>query len=228
MPEHIPFEFRRRPQWVVWRYEMRDGKKTKVPYNPSTGARASTTAPTTWTTFECAKAKQKHYNGIGYVFNGSCICGIDPYRYHNPQTGEIESWALEIIKAIDSYTEISPSNTGAHRLLLGKLPAEGNRKGQIEMYDCGRCFCMTGNHLDGTPQLLEARHSELGSLHKQIFGSLKTEKKGTGSRSAGTLDLIDQQIIEKARDATNGAKFQQLFDARYGEPAKKITKTFTA
>jgi len=28
---HIPGELRRLPRWVGWRYEMRHGKRTKVP-----------------------------------------------------------------------------------------------------------------------------------------------------------------------------------------------------
>src|SRR3712207_8847873 len=35
-------------QWVCWRFEERDGKLTKIPYPPHTGARASSTDPKTW------------------------------------------------------------------------------------------------------------------------------------------------------------------------------------
>ena len=45
--EAIPLDLRERPQWVVWRYELReDGKRTKVPYRPSgRDRRASVTDP---------------------------------------------------------------------------------------------------------------------------------------------------------------------------------------
>jgi NADP-dependent 3-hydroxy acid dehydrogenase YdfG len=31
----IPAELRKRRQWVIWREEQRDGKRTKVPYRPA-------------------------------------------------------------------------------------------------------------------------------------------------------------------------------------------------
>ncbi len=30
--ENIPPELKARPQWVVWRQEVKDGRPTKVPY----------------------------------------------------------------------------------------------------------------------------------------------------------------------------------------------------
>ena len=50
--EAIPAELRALDQWVVWRYAIRDGKKTKPPYNaryPKRGAKSDD--PTTWSTF---------------------------------------------------------------------------------------------------------------------------------------------------------------------------------
>jgi hypothetical protein len=41
--DRIPEELRRRPQWVVWKYELVDGKLTKVPYIAGGVGRASTT-----------------------------------------------------------------------------------------------------------------------------------------------------------------------------------------
>jgi primase-polymerase (primpol)-like protein len=46
--ENIPDEPTERPQWVCWRYEVRDGKPTKVPYTPGTLRRASSTDLMTW------------------------------------------------------------------------------------------------------------------------------------------------------------------------------------
>ena len=40
------------PNWVGWRQETRDGKPTKVPYDPRTGGRAKTDDPSTWTTYD--------------------------------------------------------------------------------------------------------------------------------------------------------------------------------
>ena len=50
----IPDALVEREQWVCWREEDRDGKPTKVPVMPASGAFASTTDPDTWTGFETA------------------------------------------------------------------------------------------------------------------------------------------------------------------------------
>ena len=52
----IPAEMQAAWRWLVFRYELRDGKATKVPYNPNTGRRASSINPGTWGTFDRASA----------------------------------------------------------------------------------------------------------------------------------------------------------------------------
>jgi putative DNA primase/helicase len=44
---NIPSKLRERPQFVLWQYEYREGKWTKVPYQVN-GQRASSTNPSTW------------------------------------------------------------------------------------------------------------------------------------------------------------------------------------
>src|SRR5215217_8484941 len=90
--ENTPEELRRRPQWVVWRYEQREGKFTKVPYNPSTGRRVDTTDMLSWCAFgEALDAVESGgYSGVGFVF-----CSADPYvgidldECRDPETGEL-------------------------------------------------------------------------------------------------------------------------------------------
>jgi primase-polymerase (primpol)-like protein len=53
----VPASLTDRPQWVAWRWEDRDGGRTKVPYSEWTGKRASTTDPSSWSTFERAAVR---------------------------------------------------------------------------------------------------------------------------------------------------------------------------
>ena len=100
----------------------------------------------------------------------------------DPETGEIESWAWEIIEELDSYTEISPSGTGVHILVRGELPEGRNRKGRFEAYDRGRYFTVTGKHLAGTPQSIESRQEELRGVVRRVFGS-EAQRVPTATRS---------------------------------------------
>jgi len=148
--DNIPEELRRRrrPQWVVWKLEKRDGKDTKVPYIAGGVGKADSTNSETWRTFEEAvRALQGgRYSGVGFVF-----CSADPYtgvdldHCRNPETGELEPWAEKIVRELDGYAEASPSGRGVHVIVRGKAP--NRRRGRLEVYSSKRYFTMTGRTL---------------------------------------------------------------------------------
>lgn len=151
--ENIPDQLTERPQWVCWRWEMRDGKLTKVPYMPGTERRASSTELLTWATFEQAlaayEAGEPPYDGIGFVFcNADPFVGIDLDDCFDPESGEVARWAQKIINRVqEGYVEISPSGNGIHIIVEGTVRDGGMRKGKVEMYDRGRFFTITGKTL---------------------------------------------------------------------------------
>jgi putative DNA primase/helicase len=82
---------------------------------------------------------------VGFVFcSGDPYVGIDLDDCVDPETGQIELWALQIIEELDSYTEFSPSGKGVHIIVKGKIPSAVKRD-EIEMYDCKRFFTITGH-----------------------------------------------------------------------------------
>ncbi len=142
--------------------------------------------------------------------------GIDLDRCRNPETGSVEPWAQEIITELDSYTEVSPSGTGLHVIVQGKLPAGRRRKGRIEMYDRARFFCVTGDHLEGTPLTIGDRQEQVNALHAEVFGTSGNETTSSAAADAfvrGGVEPDDHGLIDKARKAKNGDRFAQLFDA---------------
>ena len=155
----IPQELKDLEQWVGYKFEKRGDKLTKPPYQVRvTGHPAKANDSSTWATYDEAVAAYKagHVDGIGFVFTkDDPYCGIDLDKCRNLETGEIEPRAEEIIRELNSYTEISPSGTGVHIIIKGKLPPQGRRKGQVEMYDDVRFFCMTGNSLSAASQELD-------------------------------------------------------------------------
>ena len=141
----IPAELRERPQWVVWSAETRDGKTTKVPYRADLRGRASSTDPATWSTFDAALVATKAADGIGYVFSAD-----DGYVGVDLDDGLSEADRGAIIGRLDSYTETSVSGTGFHVILRASLNGHRrNRSGPFEVYEHGRYFCMTGDHILG-------------------------------------------------------------------------------
>lgn len=189
--DNIPESLRSRHQWVLWKRVVLDGQETKIPFGVD-GTPAKTNDPATWSTFENVSAKLNNgggYAGLGFVFTAEDnLVGIDLDGCRNPETGELAPWADEQIAALDSYAEISPSQSGVKVFVLGKSPLSGGRKRQlneprvcdrapaIELYDRLRYFCVTGQKLDG-PAEPQERQVQLDILAKIRFSD--DERDGT-------------------------------------------------
>ena len=89
----IPSSLREVSQWVLWKFITRNGDATKVPFDAS-GAAASSTDSSTWSTFENVALKASSYSGIGFVFSSEDdFCGIDFDGCRDPETGLVSEWA---------------------------------------------------------------------------------------------------------------------------------------
>ncbi len=226
--EGIPEELRSFRQWVVWRYEWRlnrdsSGKWTKVLHNPANGRNADSTKPSTWGTFEAALSAYQRdpnkWDGIGFVFaNG--YGGIDLDDCRDPLTGKIEAWALEIVRQIDSYTEISPSGKGLHVFARAMLAGEGvNRRNwhgrEIEIYDRGRYFTVTGNRLDGSTESVKERQAEVIALYERVRietgDKPKKERAPKVERAASARHHTTIDDDELIRRMLALQKFEDLF-----------------
>jgi putative DNA primase/helicase len=144
--ENVPEEMKARPQHIVWRAVGE--KPTKIPYSPRTGRKASSTDLMTWSTFEEAMEAYRsgNYDGVGFVFSsGDPYTGIDLDDCVD-ERGDIAPWALEIVRELDSYTELSATGTGLHIIVRGKVP--NRRKGKIEVYSTERFFTVTGHLME--------------------------------------------------------------------------------
>ena len=151
-PNAIPQVLTRRPQWVVWRLEERDGEETKVPYDAKERRkRASSTDLMTWSNFEKALAayERRDFDGLGFVLSsGDPFVAIDFDMCRNPETGEVSERVLEFISRFeDRYVEVSPSGSGLHLITRAKL-REGTKKGNYEVYGQERFITMTGKIFD--------------------------------------------------------------------------------
>ncbi len=235
----IPGDLRELNQWVLWRYEWKKGKNgspgkwDKPPYIPD-GSHASATDPTKWNSFDRVKSayesglglpvdSKKHFDGIGFVANRDTQSDlkftlIDLDKCVNQSSGEIEPWAKEIIDAINSYTEISPSGTGIRIIAAGSLLPEGGKgrkKGHVEIYQTGRYLTITGHELEEYPSRIEERIKEINNIYKEYFVKIiETEaaKCVTNEGFHKEHNLTDEEVITLATSASNGDKFRRLMD----------------
>jgi len=218
-PGNIPDELKALPNWVVWKSEVRDGKRTKPPYDPKTGKLAKSNDPRTWATFDVAL---KAFEGNGHAGVGVVLTEEDPYagfdldHCRDPETGTIEPWAQKIVDNLGTYTEVSPSGTGIRGFLRGRLPPSGRKKGYVEMYETGRYLTITGHPLN--ENRIEYRQKELEKEHKAVFGASNLEKGVSNLENyPSTPVLDDQHLIDRAFKSKNGDKIQRLYSGDYSE-----------
>jgi hypothetical protein len=201
----IPAELRKRPQWVLWRREERDGKWTKAPWQArQPDRRASSSDSKTWATFTEAIAAIEEADGIGFVFAAD-----DPF-FGVDLDGELpEADQGAVLLCLDTYAERSVSGTGYHAIGRGRLPAVSrNRRGPIEVYDQGRFIVMTGEHVKGVPEKIEERQDELERVLDEF---LPRRESAAAAVEPQPVDLADEELVERARRATNSSVFEQLW-----------------
>lgn len=217
--DNIPQELKDRNQWVVWRYEERGGKQTKVPYIPlaSIQEKASISDPATWGSFGAARTVYElvpGYNGVGYVMSrGDPFVGVDLDDCFLVD-GILESWAEKIVSSLDSYTEVTPSGIGLRVFVRAQWPKEepkeGRRIGYLELYSGSHFLTITGNVFISSLLDIEERSTEIYTLWKRLFAP-KEEPVKAHSGGTKTKPLGDEEIIFRAGQATNGSKFAALF-----------------
>ena len=174
MYEAIPQELKALPNWICWKAvpdELR-GKIKKVPVNPRTGGGAMSNNPDTWTDFDTALNVSGQYSGIGFMFGNCEYFGVDidgASEELNAYRNGGENIISEFINTLQSYVEISQSGNGIHIICKGKLPKGGRRKGNVEMYETGRFFVMTGNHCSEFAEISDCTES-IKPLHEKYIG----------------------------------------------------------
>ena len=207
-------------QWICWRLEPdpKSDKPRKVPYDPKTGRKASSTNPESWATLAEAQAAREKFlfTGIGFVFTEECgIVGVDIDHCRN-EDGSFTDVAKAILAKAQSYTEVSPSGSGLHILLRGGMPGKGNKNSTsgVEMYAAARYFTMTGIRLEGTPEIIADGKDILPWIHENYIAK-KSSKKVKTKKALRTVSLTDEQVLEKARAAQNGDDFSALWDGSW-------------
>ena len=169
--ETFPEELRQRGRFCCWRYEDRNGGRTKVPYDPRTGQPARSNDLSSFVSYEQA-VRAKGYDGIGIGIFGS-ICAIDLDDCIS-ETGQYSQAASDIVSLMHSYTELSPSGRGLHILFR----ADSFR------YDTDRYYIM--NHKAGIEVYVAGATKKYvtvtGRRTEKADGAFRERSKGRGIR----------------------------------------------
>ncbi|WP_455256918.1 hypothetical protein [Peptoniphilus asaccharolyticus] len=108
--ENIPEYLKENASWCLWKYEIRNNKETKIPFNPTTDSYGSVNNPKTFTSFDKASEKLSSYDGLGIRVDGKLVAiDVDGCVIN----GGLNDLAKEIVSHFpQSYIEFSPSGKG--------------------------------------------------------------------------------------------------------------------
>lgn len=208
MYHNIPLELRELPQWVCWRYEVVNGRKTKVPYSPDGHHKANVHNPATWGTFNDAVSQSMGptMDGIGMMLTES-----DPYtgldiddKLENPATEAERERHRAILDHFQSYTERSVGGRGYHIIIRGKIPGGGGRdRGHVGVYSSARYLTFSGDVVRNAP-IANYQDSLTNMISQMPDNGFADELYDI----EGILD--DQELFDMAMGAANGDKYDAL------------------
>jgi len=220
-PNNLPPQLRREALFCCWRYEERNGKRTKIPVNPRTGGNAQSTNPATFAPLAEALAalERQQLDGIGVGIFGSL--GAIDIDHCVDENGALSAMALDIIGIMGSYWETSPSGHGV-RILFNATGFQYDKERYyinrqqlgLEVYIAGctnKYVTVTGS--TSTPgAALEERGQQLAAVLEKYM--VRPAKKGpaASSRVSGAVDLDDLTLINKAKKSRSGSAFSALWD----------------
>lgn len=222
--ENLPAALRSHGLFCCWRREQRGDRTTKVPYNPRTGGMAQSNNPDTFAPFQEALQAVSRYDGLGVgIFGGLAAIDID---HCIDDTGQWSSLAKDVVETMDCYTEVSPSGHGLR--LLFTVPKGfsydtgryyiNNQKAGLEVYVAGvtkKYVSVTGRVLTPCASLRQ-RDRQLAQVLERYMVRPAAQAPPTRTQPApgpGTsLTLEDADLLNRARNARNGAAFSRLWE----------------
>lgn len=213
----IPAELKALPQWILWKFETRNGKQTKVPCQV-TGEMAQANNRRTWSTFATAVKfyLEGDYDGIGFVFSRQDnYIGIDIDKC--VVDGKTNAFATEIIDTLDSYTEFSPSEKGIHIIIKGSLPqsvlgtGRKNTKHGLEIYSYGRFFTFTGNRENSND--VYDRTDELAEVFEQYFDDSDIQGRvNLAEFEKDEIKISNEALWDRMFRSKNGDEIRSLYN----------------
>ena len=232
---NMPVALKTGNRYVAWKVVLRDGNPTKVPVN-LWGVETDITNPQKLSDLDSVVAMvaaRDDLKGVGRAFiPEDGLVGIDFDNARDPETGEPTEFAKTWLLRFNTYSEVSPSQSGYKLWCRGEIPGERRRNTKlgVEVYSDKRFFTLTGHRLDHLSHEVEARQAVLDEFYEEVFGkddisSTTSTANGTENRRAIWYETTtvagrqvvtprvptDDEIIMRASTAENGEKFKALW-----------------
>lgn len=220
-----PSELRASRRWCCWRmvWDEAGNKFRKPPVSPVDGSAIGATDKYLdhFVPFEEALAyAQGHGLGVSYVFlQGDGVVGVD--FDHCAVDGQVHQEVRDWLRFLPTYQELSPSGTGVHVLLKGKilkaikgLPLPNAGGVTVEVYASDRHFTFTGQRLND--QGVNDAQAGLDKLIAALGAVNRHEAAADGPPlPASVVRRLHQDQVQALRDAAPGGRNNALNTACY-------------
>jgi putative DNA primase/helicase len=227
-PIELIAELKEGDVFTCWIEEVdKNGKIKRAPRCPKSGMLVDFTNRKNLHSYETAHEAymQGKFDGIQrVVFEDDEHTVVDLDTCRDPATGKFKAEATRIISTLRSYTEISPSGTGAHTWIKAKKPGHKCQKAlapgtRIEIYDKAKPITMTGKLIFTHEPFTEVqeRQAELDEVYFDLWPEEKEEKPTQEEKTEPLHTLSDEEIIKRAKAAKNGEKFSLLWEGDWEE-----------
>jgi len=204
-------------QWIVW-----TSKNKKKPFAPWTGRNhpIDPLDSDNWTSFRKALKFVRHgdYDGLGFVFTVDddfvgfdLDDGVDDIEINGEsvrvETDEVHG---KVLTALDSFTEVSQSGNGLHVIVKGDLDEYGgqvtDKDVEIEIYDRGRFFCMTGKVVTEYDMSVNDAQTDIGNIVEAFVSEDKIDSSSpsndySNDRSGSGSGSFDADSFEPESDS---------------------------
>ncbi len=179
----IPHELRQYKQVVPWKYVDRGKPKPdKVLINARTLGNGGVTWPNTWTYYPIALAAYEANPGLAGV--GFVLTPNDPYVMGDLDNciidGKFSTLAIDVIAALNTYVERSPSKRGIRFLVHCRHQPGAIKRPEIELYSKERFATLTGDVLNDAPI---AKVESLDWFINEFVSKTEQEQRPTTSSS---------------------------------------------
>ena len=226
--KNIPALLKSSCRFCVWKFEKRNGQKTKMPYNPANGDRAKINDPHTFADFKTTLVSYAMggYDGIGVaVGNGIGAFDIDKCIREDGTLNDTAATVLSIFPT--AYVERSPSGKGLRGFFC--VPEDyvfdktvyyiNNRRAGLEVYMPGatnRFVTVTGDvYRAGEPEgEIPNDETAMTTLLDTLMKRAK-QVQNTQMRHHSYLD--DDAVIKHAEESASGEKFKALYAGDWEE-----------
>jgi primase-polymerase (primpol)-like protein len=206
----IPAVLKFKNQWALWKFtwNAEQGKWQKPP-RLLDGSNASSTSPETWLPFVEALELYNAGGWGGLSFaplpdDNLCFFDLDGCI---SEDGVINPEAVDVLKAMDTYTETSPSGSGLRVIACGHRPERNGQiaalgNGKVEIFDgsCkdgkpgGKFLTITGHCRLEFPTTIQSRQGVIDTLYWRLFARAVEAKP----KSPRPLPMTDDEILKRA------------------------------